>query len=167
MKFDLENRKDRIIRLTANSSSLGDAVLAPKGDKLYYCAAFEKGFDLWEHDLKEKSTKLLLKNVGRGTLFADKKVENLYLTAGGKLKKIELKDSKENRSLSRPSSLIVRQRSVLISSITLGVKSWISSMIRHSGAWIGKGMRPLTPVSFRISTTILISKRCFPSYWAS
>ena len=28
-------------------------------------------------------------------LFADKKVENLYLTAGGKLKKIELKDSKE------------------------------------------------------------------------
>lgn len=43
----------------------------------------------------EKSTKLLLKNVGRGTLFADKKVENLYLTAGGKLKKIELKDSKE------------------------------------------------------------------------
>ncbi len=95
LKFDLENRKDRIIRLTANSSSLGDAVLAPKGDKLYYCAAFEKGFDLWEHDLKEKSTKLLLKNVGRGTLFADKKVENLYLTAGGKLKKIELKDSKE------------------------------------------------------------------------
>ena len=93
--FDLENCRDRIVRLTVNSSHLGDAVLTPKGDKLYYCAAFEKGFDLWEHDLKEKSTKLLLKNVGRGTLFADKKVENLYLTAGGKLKKIELKDSKE------------------------------------------------------------------------
>ena len=32
LKFDLENRKDRVIRLTINSSNLGDAVLTPKGD---------------------------------------------------------------------------------------------------------------------------------------
>lgn len=95
LTFDLENRKDRVIRLTGNSSALGDAVLTPKGDKLYYCAAFEKGFDLWERNLKENSTKLLLKDVGRGTLFADKKGENIFLTSGGKLKKIEIKDSKE------------------------------------------------------------------------
>lgn len=36
LKFDLANRKDRIMRLTVNSSFLGDAVLTPKGDKLYY-----------------------------------------------------------------------------------------------------------------------------------
>lgn len=95
LKFDLENRKDRVMRLTVNSSSLGDAVLTPKGDKLYYTAIFEKGFDLWERNLKENSTKLLLKDVGRGTLLADKKGENLFLTSGGKLKKIEIKDSKE------------------------------------------------------------------------
>ena len=95
LRFDLENRQDRVIRLTANSSALGDALLSPDGDKLYYCAAFEKGYDLWVHDLKEKSTKLLLKDVGRGTLFADKKMENLYLTSRGKLKKIDLKDNKE------------------------------------------------------------------------
>ena len=34
--FDLENCRDRIIRLTVNSSNLGDAVLSSKGDKLYY-----------------------------------------------------------------------------------------------------------------------------------
>ena len=63
MKFDLDNRFDRIVRLTVNSSFMGDAVLTPKGDKLYYLAAFESGYDLWEHDLKENSTKILLEAV--------------------------------------------------------------------------------------------------------
>ena len=45
--FDLENCRDRIIRLTRHSSRLGDAVLTKKGDKLYYQATFEGGFDLW------------------------------------------------------------------------------------------------------------------------
>ena len=34
LKFDLDNRFDRIVRLTVNSSFMGDAVLTPKGDKL-------------------------------------------------------------------------------------------------------------------------------------
>lgn len=59
--FDLENSRDRVIRLTVNSSRLGDAVLTPKGDKLYYQAAFESGYDLWEHDLKENKTKIVMK----------------------------------------------------------------------------------------------------------
>lgn len=95
LKFDLENRKDRVIRLTINSSSLGDAVLTPKGDKLYYCAAFEKGYDLWERDFKENTTKLLLKDVGGGDLLMDKKGEKLFLLSGGKLKKIDIKDNKK------------------------------------------------------------------------
>ena len=40
LTFDLENRFDRIVRLTVNSSRLSDAVLTPKGDVLYYLAAF-------------------------------------------------------------------------------------------------------------------------------
>lgn len=94
LKFDLANRKDRIMRLTVNSSFLGDAVLTPKGDKLYYCAAFEDGYDLWEHNFKENTTKLLIKGVGGGTMFPDKKGENIFLVSRGQLKKIEIKDSK-------------------------------------------------------------------------
>ena len=94
LKFDLANRKDRIMRLTVNSSFLGDAVLTPKGDKLYYCAAFESGYDLWEHDFKENTTKLLIKGVGGGSMFADKKDENIFLISRGQLKKIEIKSSK-------------------------------------------------------------------------
>lgn len=95
LKFDLENRKDRVMRLTMHSSSLADAVLTPKGDKLYYCAAFEKGYDLWERDFKENTTKLLLKDVGGGELLTDKKGEKLFLLSGGKLKKIDVKDNKK------------------------------------------------------------------------
>lgn len=75
MVFDLENCRDRIVRLTVNSSHLGDAVLTPKGDKLYYQAAFEGGYDLWEHDLKENKTKIVMKSVGGGAMYPDKKVK--------------------------------------------------------------------------------------------
>lgn len=95
LKFDLANRKDRIIRLTVNSSFLGDAVLTKDGNKLYYCAAFESGYDLWEHNLKENTTKILIKGVGGGNMLTDKKGENIYLISRGQLKKIEVKDSKE------------------------------------------------------------------------
>ena len=71
--FDLENSRDRVIRLTVNSSRLGDAVLTPKGDKLYYQAAFESGYDLWEHDLKENKTKIVMKKVGGGACFLIRK----------------------------------------------------------------------------------------------
>ena len=79
LEFDLENCRDRVIRLTVNSSRLGDAVLSAKGDKLYYQAAFEDGYDLWVHDLKENKTSIVMKNIGYGAMMADKKQENLYL----------------------------------------------------------------------------------------
>lgn len=79
LEFDLENCRDRIVRLTVNSSRLGDAVLSAKGDKLYYQAAFEDGYDLWVHDLKENKTSIVMKNIGYGAMMTDKKQENLSL----------------------------------------------------------------------------------------
>ena len=90
LKFDLENCRDRIIRLTVNSSFLGDAVLTPKGDKLYYQARFEAGPDLWEQDLRENRTRLVMKNVGYGSLIPDKEGKNLFLCSGGSIRKIEI-----------------------------------------------------------------------------
>ena len=88
--FDLDNRKDRIIRLTNHSSSLGDAVLTPSGDKLYYLTSFESGADLWVRDLKENSTRLLIKGTGWGALIPDKECKYLYMCSGGALKRIEI-----------------------------------------------------------------------------
>lgn len=83
LTFDLENCHDRVIRLTVNSSHLGDAVLTEKGDKLYYQASFEGGFDLWEHDLKENKTKVLLKDIGYGSLKADKETSTCSFVRTG------------------------------------------------------------------------------------
>ena len=90
---DLENCRDRIIRLTVNSSRLGDYVLSPNGDTLYYQTPFEGDADLWKHDFLEGKTELVLKGVGRGQMVADKDFKTLYM-AGRSIKKIELSSNK-------------------------------------------------------------------------
>ena len=94
LTFDLDNCRDRIVRLTRHSSSLGDAVLSKKGDKLYYQASFEKGSDLWRQDLKENSTKLVMKNIGYGQMIPDKKGEHFYLCTRGGISQVTVKDGK-------------------------------------------------------------------------
>ena len=94
LALDIDNCRDRIVRLTACSSRLGDAVLTDGGDTLYYQAAFEGGTDLWKHDFRENKTELVLKNVGRGRMQADKNVKNLFLCTQGGIKKVDLSKGK-------------------------------------------------------------------------
>ena len=89
LELDIDNCRDRIVRLTVNSSRMGDAILDSKGEKIYYQAAFEGGYDLWCHDLKENTTTLMMKNIGGGGFVTDKDVKNLFLCNGG-IKKIDL-----------------------------------------------------------------------------
>ncbi len=88
LKFDLANCRDRVIRLTVNSSHMADAILSPGGDTLYYQAKFEGGYDLWKHDLVENKTEIVMKNVGYG-FEADKDFKNLYVYNNG-IKQIDL-----------------------------------------------------------------------------
>lgn len=90
LQFDLDNCRDRIIRLTVNSSHLGDAVLSPKGDTLYYQASFEGGYDLWRHNLREDKTEIVLKDIGNGSLLADKDFKNLFVCTPKAIKKVDL-----------------------------------------------------------------------------
>lgn len=92
LKLDFENRKDRVIRLTPNSSNLADALLNKKGDKLYYLSQFEKDYDLWVYDLKDKSSKILAKGVGNGDLQTDSIQKNILILAGNKIQKIDMEN---------------------------------------------------------------------------
>ncbi len=95
LKFDLANCRDRVIRLTVNSSHMADAILSPGGDTLYYQASFEGGYDLWKHDLVENKTEIVMKSVGYG-LEADKGFKHLYVYNNG-IKQIDIaKNSQKN-----------------------------------------------------------------------
>ncbi len=95
LKFDLANCRDRVVRLTVNSSHMADAILSPGGDTLYYQARFEGGYDLWKHDLVENKTEIVMKSVGYG-LEADKGFKHLYVYNNG-IKQIDIaKNSQKN-----------------------------------------------------------------------
>ncbi|MGH1334653.1 MAG: S41 family peptidase [Aureispira sp.] len=93
--FDLEGVFDRKRRLTLHSSALTGAVVSKDGEKLYYLAAFEKGFDLWETNLRTRETKILKKLGARGGgLILSKDGKQLFVANGGKILHIDLKTSK-------------------------------------------------------------------------
>lgn len=96
LNFDLEDVQERKARLTIHSSKLADAVLSKDGEKLYYLTKFEKNLNLWETEIRTKSTKMLV-SVGAkaGSLHWDKKQENLYLLADGKIAKVDVKAGKK------------------------------------------------------------------------
>lgn len=95
LTFDWDRMKDRTKRLTIHSSSLSDAVLSKKGDKLYYLTRFEDKLNLWETDLRTRETKMAIKlNASSGSLQWDDKREKLYLLSGGRISEVDLAKKK-------------------------------------------------------------------------
>lgn len=82
LQLDLDNCRDRVVRLTVNSSHLGDCLLNKEGDAFYYLTSFEGRGDLWKHSLREDKTEIVAKNVGRGGMIADKDFKSIYLFNG-------------------------------------------------------------------------------------
>ena len=89
INIEFEGLENRIVRLTPNSSRLGDAIISKDGESLYYFSAFEDKPDLWKMDLRKHETKLLSKG-GSGSLQMDKE-GNLY-SLGSSMMKIEKGD---------------------------------------------------------------------------
>ena len=92
IEVELERLDDRRARLTMHSSDLGGYALSPEGDKLYYLARFEKGYDLWVRDFREESTKILAKlGAGSAAMQMSDDGETIFLLSGGSLSKIDTK----------------------------------------------------------------------------
>ena len=90
IQLDTDNRRHRMARLTGSSSLIGDYLLSPKGDKLYYVAmATEGGANLFERNLRDGDTKLLIKGVSGG-IETDAKGENVFVITGSGMKKVDL-----------------------------------------------------------------------------
>jgi len=88
IEVDLEHLQDRVIRLTPMSSSLSGMALTKDGEKLYFMTSFEKGYDLWEMDVREKSMKIT-KKMGQGGARLKMNGDNLFVLSGNNLQKID------------------------------------------------------------------------------
>ena len=95
IKLDFENLDQRIVRLTINSSSISDYELNSDASKLYYLAAFEKGYDLWVTDTRTKETKILAKLGGTpsGIEISDDG-KSLYVSNSGRIAQVNADNGK-------------------------------------------------------------------------
>jgi tricorn protease len=92
---NLENLDDRTVRLTLTSTRIGDSKLSKDGEKLYYLAAFDKGYNLWVLSTRTKETRILAEiNSGGGSLIMSKDGKSLFLMSGGGAMKIDADNGK-------------------------------------------------------------------------
>ncbi|NLH77732.1 MAG: peptidase S41 [Acidobacteria bacterium] len=88
--FELEGVERRKVRLTIHSADIADMALAKDGEKLFYLARFEKGYDLWTTETRTRDTKLLAKLGANQTgmeMSADGK--SLFVFVDGRVLKID------------------------------------------------------------------------------
>lgn len=90
--LNLKNLDSRTKRLTINSSIISDFLLSKNGEKLYYLAKYEKGFDLWVTEPRTHKTKVLARLGARsgGSLAMAKDGKNIFVLADGRISKVSI-----------------------------------------------------------------------------
>jgi tricorn protease len=92
---DFKNLENRITRLTINSASISDYVVSKDASKIYYTAAFEKGYDLWVTEPRTGDTKILAKLSGtQGDIVLSKDGNSLFVSNKGSVVKVDAASGK-------------------------------------------------------------------------
>ena len=87
---NFENLDDRKIRLTINSASISDYALTPDGSRIYYLAAFERGYDVWVTEVRTHETKILAKLGGTPSgIQMSRDGRSIFVTNNGSLLKVD------------------------------------------------------------------------------
>ncbi len=107
VEIEFDGIERRTVRMTIHASDLGGFALAPEGDKLYYLARFEKGYDLWVREFREDSTKILKKlNADSASMDLSKDGKTIFLLADGSLSSIKAEGG-EQKSISFSADLTI------------------------------------------------------------
>ena len=85
--LDLEDRSERIVKLTRFSGRLGDHYLTQDGKTLYYIVRLEKSMDLCKMNLEDNSVSVVSKGV-QGKLFPTADDKYIYLLSGARVSRI-------------------------------------------------------------------------------
>ena len=91
----LEGLDHRKIRLTINSGNISDYILSNDGEKLFFMARMEKGYDLWVTNPRTKETKLMAKlDGGPAGMSLSKDGKNLFVVSDGRIMKVDAESGK-------------------------------------------------------------------------
>ena len=91
----LEGLDNRKLRLTINSGNISDYMLSNDGEKLFFMARMEKGYDLWMTNPRTKETKLIAKmDGGPAGMSLSKDGKNLFVVSDGKIMKVDAESGK-------------------------------------------------------------------------
>lgn len=87
---NLANLDDRKMRLTINSGNISGYVLSNDGEKLFFAARMEKGYDLWMTNPRTKETRLIAKlDGGPAGLDLSKDGKSLFAVSNGRIMKVD------------------------------------------------------------------------------
>ncbi|RYG47989.1 MAG: peptidase S41, partial [Chitinophagaceae bacterium] len=85
-----ENLENRKVRLTINSGNISDYMLSSDGEKLFYLARVEKGYDLWLTNTRTRETKILSKlDGGPAGMEVSKDGKNIFVVSDGRIMKVD------------------------------------------------------------------------------
>ncbi|HEY0432801.1 MAG TPA: S41 family peptidase [Chitinophagaceae bacterium] len=90
-----ENLDNRKLRLTINSGNISDYTMNADGDKLFFAAKMEKGYDLWMTNPRTKETKLVAKlDGGPSGMDISKDGKSVFVVSDGKIVKVDAESGK-------------------------------------------------------------------------
>jgi len=94
LKLDLENRENRVFRLTRSSDRYFDYYLTNDGTKLYYITPLESGVGLCVMDMEERNVRVLQRGVA-GRLIPSGNDNDLFVFSGSGITKIDTRSGSQ------------------------------------------------------------------------
>lgn len=95
LEFDWDGFEYRLARLTTSSADIADALLGSDGETLYYLARYDKGYNLWSMNVREKEAKIIINmDADNAHIYWDKAEKNMFMLADGKLFKVDVDKGK-------------------------------------------------------------------------
>lgn len=137
LSFELDNRDYMTVRLTRTSGRPGGFVMNPEGNKFYYLAFFDNASNLYQVDLAEKKTEMLMSDVGFGKLEMGKDGKTIYLFSGRGLYKIEGKSKKPINFAAKFEHNGAKEREYMFDHVVKQVENKFYDKNIHGVDWAG------------------------------
>jgi len=138
LKFDWEGFEYRSARLTTSSADIADALLSKDGETLYYLARYDKGYNLWSMNIRDKEAKIVVEmDVDYAKLLWDKDEKSMFMLADGKIYKVDV-DKGKREALKIASELTINtdaERQAMYEHVVIRTRKGFYTPTYHGVDW--------------------------------